>query len=177
MTRTALRSPGNREVYFHGGKPTVSYVNAPWGTGDHMSEIEHFSALVGEIYDASLDPSLWSSALEKISGFVPGVYANIFIQDANNRFANSIFHWGIDPVYFRSYLETYAKLNPAFPTAFFAEIGEVMSIYDFMDPDQILRSRFYREWATPQGVGDNIGAVLEKSASQMALNVALAWSP
>lgn len=37
-----------------------------------MSEMEHFSALVGDIYDASLDPSLWSSVLEKITRFVPG---------------------------------------------------------------------------------------------------------
>lgn len=134
-----------------------------------MSGIEQFSALVGEIYDASLDPSLWSSVLEKITRFVPGLYANIFIQDANNRFANSIFRWGTDPVYFRSYLETYAKLNPFFPALFFAEVGEVFSAYDVVDPEQVVRSRFYREWATPQGAGDNIGAILEKSATSCAL--------
>jgi DNA-binding CsgD family transcriptional regulator len=134
-----------------------------------VSELRNFSALVGDIYDAALDPSLWTPVLEKISAFVPGVYANIFIQDANNRFANSIFSWGIDPVYFRSYLETYAKLNPAFPAAFFSGVGEVFSVYDLCDPDQAVRSRFYKEWAIPQGVGDNVAAILEKSATSCAL--------
>ena len=107
--------------------------------------------------------------LEKISRFVPGVYANIFIQDANNRFANSIFTWGVDPVYFRSYLETYAKLNPAFPTAFFTEVGEVFAVYDLVEPGQVVHSRFYKEWATPQGIGDNVAALLEKSATSCAV--------
>jgi hypothetical protein len=90
-----------------------------------MSDVPEFSALVGDIYDAALDSSLWPAVLQKISGFVPGRNANIFIQDANNRFANSIFTWGVDPAYFQSYLQTYAKLNPCFPAGFFVDVGEV----------------------------------------------------
>jgi DNA-binding CsgD family transcriptional regulator/PAS domain-containing protein len=134
-----------------------------------VSEFTDFSTLVGDIYDAALDPSLWSSVLEKICGYVPGLYANIFIQDANNRFANSIFKWGINPTYYHSYLEIYAKLNPVFPAAFFAEVGEVFSAYDFIPPEQAARTRFYKEWATPQGIGDNVGAILEKSATSCAV--------
>jgi DNA-binding CsgD family transcriptional regulator/PAS domain-containing protein len=134
-----------------------------------MPNITKFSALVGDIYDAALDPSLWTPVLEKITRFVPGAFSNIFIQDANNRFANSIFYWGIEPAYFQSYLETYARLNPAFPTAFFAEVGGIFSVYDFVPREQLERTRFYREWVTPQGIGDNVGAILEKSATSCAV--------
>ena len=44
-----------------------------------MSEIEKFSALISDIYDAALDPLLWSDVLKKICAFVPGAAANIFI--------------------------------------------------------------------------------------------------
>ncbi len=134
-----------------------------------MSDITDFSALVGDIYDAALDASLWPSVLQKISGFVPGRYANIFIQDANNRFANSIFTWGVDPAYFQSYLQTYAKLNPCFPGGFFFDVGEVFSVYDILPRDQFERTRFCREWVVPQGIGDSPGAILEKSPTSCAL--------
>ena len=37
-----------------------------------LGETEQFSTLVGKIYDATLDPALWISALEKIVGYVGG---------------------------------------------------------------------------------------------------------
>jgi PAS domain-containing protein len=134
-----------------------------------MSDMAEFSLLVGDIYDAALDSSLWPLVLEKICRFVPGAYANIFIQDANNRFANSVFSWGVDPVYFESYLKTYAKLNPAFPAGFFFDVGEVFSVYDILPREQLERTRFYKEWVAPQGVRDSPGAILEKSSTSCAL--------
>jgi hypothetical protein len=133
------------------------------------SDISDFSGLVGDIYDAALDPSLWSSVLQKICGYVPGTFANIWIQDANNHFANSVFSWGVDPVYFEKYLQTYAKLNPAFPSAFFLNVGEVFSVYDITPQEQFERTRFYKEWVAPQGLYDSPGAILEKSATSCAV--------
>jgi DNA-binding CsgD family transcriptional regulator len=134
-----------------------------------MPDIAKYSSLVGDIYDAALDSSLWSGVLEKICKFIPGVYGNIWIQDANNRFANSIFTWGIDPEFFKSYLEKYGKINPAFPAAFFNEVGAVFSSFNFVGGEQFYRTRFYKEWVAPQGLDDSIGAVLEKSSTSCAV--------
>lgn len=134
-----------------------------------MSEVTDFSRLVGEIYDATLDPSLWRPVLRKICAFVPSVSGHIFIQDANNRYANAIFDWGIDPVYFQSYLEKYARLNPFFPAAFFCEEGKIFSGYDIVPQAQFRRTRFYREWVEPQGVSNTLGAILDKSATSCAV--------
>jgi hypothetical protein len=41
-----------------------------------MSE-ERISRLIGDIYDAALEPELWPGALEGICGFVGGSMANI----------------------------------------------------------------------------------------------------
>ena len=57
-------------------------------------EIERLSALIGDVYDAALDPALWPSVLEKICAFASGSAANIFSQDAINKTANRYFVWG-----------------------------------------------------------------------------------
>jgi hypothetical protein len=134
-----------------------------------MSGLQPFSVLVGDIYDAALDPSLWPSVLEKICGFVPAAYGNIFIQDAVNRHANSVFTWGVDPEHFRAYLETYAKINPLFPATLFQRVGEVWSVFEVMPEAQFERTRFFREWVLPQGLVDNVAVILEKSATSCAM--------
>ena len=134
-----------------------------------MSELKQFSALVADIYDAALDSSMWSSVLQKLCGFVPGACGNIFVQDATNQYANSVFVWGYEPEYFDSYLATYAKINPFFPTIFFQEVGEVFSVLDIMPRGQFERTRMYQEWVRPQGQLDNVGAILEKSATSCAM--------
>jgi PAS domain-containing protein len=134
-----------------------------------MSEIEQFSALVGEIYDASLDPSRWTGVLEKICAFVPGMVGNIFIQDAVAKRANAGFSCGMNAVYIDLYLAKYAKLNPVFPAVLFRGIGEVFTTPDIIPDTQMRQSRFYKEWLKPQGLGSAIGAVLEKSPTSCAV--------
>jgi hypothetical protein len=40
-----------------------------------MDEAEQVSQLIGDIYDASLDPALWPHVLEQTSSFVRGAAA------------------------------------------------------------------------------------------------------
>jgi DNA-binding CsgD family transcriptional regulator len=134
-----------------------------------MSEIEKFSALLSDIYDAALDPLLWSDVLKKICTFVPGAAANIFIQDAVAKRANTGFGWGNDPYYERIYLEKYAKINPLFPGILFCEVGQVFSTSDIIPYKQMQRTQFYEEYLKPQGWGQGLGAVLEKSATSCAI--------
>jgi DNA-binding CsgD family transcriptional regulator len=134
-----------------------------------MSEIEQFSALVGDIYDASLDPSLWTGVLERICAFVPAAVGNIFIQDAVAKRANAGFMWGMDSAWERLYLEKYVKINPLFPGVFFCEVGEAFWTNDRIPAAQMVQTRFYKEYLKPQGFGEGIGAILEKSATSCAI--------
>ena len=43
-----------------------------------MSELEEFSALVGDIYDASLDPTLWPGVFSR---WAPGAEATAVFTD------------------------------------------------------------------------------------------------
>jgi hypothetical protein len=130
-----------------------------------MDEAEQVSQLVGDIYDASLDRGLWPSVLEKTCGFVQGGCAALVAQDP---FANSgqfYFSWGVDPDYERLYLEKYIRLNPAiFASVATSKVGNVESTAIVMSYDEFAASRFYLEWAQPQGYCDCVWTILEKSA-------------
>jgi len=134
-----------------------------------MAEIEQFSSLVGDIYDAALDPSLWTGVLEKMCAFVPGSLGNIFIQDAVAKRANASFGWGNDPYYEKLYLEKLCKINPLFPALLFQNVGEVFATPDIIPDDQFMRTRFYREYLEPQDLMHGLGCVLEKSPTSCAV--------
>ena len=42
-----------------------------------MDELTSLSCLIGDIYDAALDPSLWPSVLKQISGFIQASAATL----------------------------------------------------------------------------------------------------
>jgi len=86
-----------------------------------MNETEQVSQLIGEIYDASLDPSLWQGVLQAIASFIPVSGVNLFAQDAMKKSANVFYVHGLDPAYIQSYFDKYIKMNPLFPATLFFE--------------------------------------------------------
>jgi hypothetical protein len=129
-----------------------------------MDETAQVSALIGDIYDAALDPSLWPLVLEKAKGFVGGVAASLYSKDAVNKCGNMFYQnaGGIDPHYQHLYFDTYVKLDPTTTGHFFAELDAPVATNDII-PYQFLETRFYLEWARPQGLVDHVVAVIEKS--------------
>jgi DNA-binding CsgD family transcriptional regulator len=135
-----------------------------------MSEAHRLSVLIGEIYDAAIDPSQWVGVLGQTAEFVGGVSATLFSKDASRK--NGQIHYDdgrIDPHYVRLYFEKYVKLDPATTGHYFAEVGEPMATADLIPYDEFTQSRFYREWARPQKLVDFISAVLDKSVTSIAL--------
>jgi DNA-binding CsgD family transcriptional regulator len=135
-----------------------------------MNEAEIVSALVGSIYDTALDPALWPAALGKVSRFVGGPASGLYAKDATAK-TGTIFYddGGIDPHYVKLYFERYVKLDPSTTAHFFAEIDKPMSTVDFLPYDEFVETRFYKEWAQPQGLVDHVTAALDKSATSVAM--------
>jgi DNA-binding CsgD family transcriptional regulator len=134
-----------------------------------MSEIEQFSALVAAIYDASLDRSLWTSVLEQICAFVPAAVSNIFVQEGAAKRANVGFNYSLETTWNELYLTKYVKIDPTFPALLFCEAGEIFCTTYLVPAIQMARTRFYREYLQPQGLGEAVGAVLEKSVTSCAV--------
>jgi DNA-binding CsgD family transcriptional regulator len=130
-----------------------------------MSEMERLSALLADIHDASLDPSLWTGVLEKICVFIPASVSNIFLQDGVARRVDVGFNFGLEAAWNELYLTKYAKLNPIFPALLFCEVGEIFCSSNLIPSGQMAHTLFYRGYLKPQGLGETVGAVLEKSAT------------
>lgn len=133
-----------------------------------MQETERLSALIGDIYDAALNPTSWIDVLERAARFVGGPAASLYYKDAARRADAVAYQFGLDPRYVQLYLEKYAKLDPTTTGYFFAEIEEPIATADVMSYDEFLETRFYKEWGRPQGLVDTVNAVLERSAMTAA---------
>jgi DNA-binding CsgD family transcriptional regulator len=136
-----------------------------------IDETAQVSELIGDIYDAALDPSLWPLVLGKAKGFVGGVAASLYSKDAVNKCGNMFYQnaGGIDPHYQHLYFDTYVKLDPTTTGHFFAELDVPVATNDIIPYQEFLETRFYREWARPQGLVDHVVAVIEKSNTSAAL--------
>jgi hypothetical protein len=134
-----------------------------------MEEAERLSALIGDIYDTVLDPSLWIGALENAAGFIGGSAASVVAKDATRRSMQLFYQFGTEPHYLQLYLEKYVKMDPSTTHQFFAEVGDIVCTEDFMAYDEFIATRFYQEWGLPQGLIDGAMGVLHKTATEVAL--------
>jgi adenylate cyclase len=137
------------------------------GDASKAAEAE-LSVLIGEIYDAALDPSRWVSVLEKSSKYIRAKACALYSSDLANKAANVQYAFGIEPEFARSYAEIYSKADPMHTARFFYGAGEVVAVADMIPYEEFVESRLFKEWGRPQGLIDGATAVLEKSATGLA---------
>jgi DNA-binding CsgD family transcriptional regulator len=136
-----------------------------------MDQAEQLSELIGEVYDAALDPSLWSDVLGKAGRFVGGPAAAIYSKSPTALTANLYYESGTDPHYRQLYFDKYIKFDPSVTSHYFADVEQPIATADYMPYQEFLETRFYKEWAQPQGWVDSLNAVLDKSVTSAALFV------
>ena len=133
-----------------------------------MDETARLSALIGDIYDAALQPELWTGVVERAGRFVGGSGASIFSRDAVRRTGNVHYSFGVDPQYEQLYFEKYIKFDPLNTIYLTLAVGDVLSNSIAIAHEEFIELRFYREWARPQGWVDNVFAALERSPASIA---------
>jgi DNA-binding CsgD family transcriptional regulator/PAS domain-containing protein len=135
-----------------------------------MREDEQLSSLIGDIYDAALDPVLWPAVLGETRSFVGGSASALYSKDAIRKNGKLHYQEGdIDRHYRKLYIEKYAKLDPFTTGHFFAEIEQPICVADLMPYDEFLETRFYKEWFRPQSIVDGVTGALEKSGTSVVL--------
>lgn len=134
-----------------------------------MAHARQVSELVAEIYDAALEPALWSDVVGKAGRFVGGRAASIFAKSPIAGSGSIYCVSGCDPDYCQLYFDKYVRLDPSTMGQYFAEVGQPIATSDLMPYDEFLKTQFYKEWAQPQGLVDFIATVLDKSATTAAM--------
>jgi DNA-binding CsgD family transcriptional regulator len=128
-----------------------------------MFDPEQVSSLIGDIYDAVVDQTLWVEALEKAAQFVGAQAAVLLWQNPVSISVELIHAFGIEPHYVDLYVERYAKLDPTTTPMFLLETDDVASPTDLLLHGELANSFFYKEWLEPQGFVDLLQASLGNS--------------
>ena len=134
-----------------------------------MRNDEQLSALIGDIYDAALDPALWVDALAKCAQFVGGPAALLVSRDTADPSHSAAYYSGFDPHFKQRIVEKYVRIDPLMMGHIFARIGEPIAFTDIIPNREVRRARAYREWGRPQGLIDVLNVALDKSATSAAL--------
>jgi PAS domain-containing protein len=130
-------------------------------------EAELVSQLIGDVYDAALQPMLWRDALKRVTEFVGGSAASLYWKNAIHRTGAVRHSWNLDPAF--SYFNTQVKFDPVTVTQFTFGVEDIYSIGDLIPYDEFLQTRVYKEWAKPQGWVDHLAATLDKTSTSFAL--------
>jgi DNA-binding CsgD family transcriptional regulator len=137
--------------------------------GAIVNEAEEISLLIGDIYDASLDPALWPVAFAKANRYIGGSAVSLSSQDLVGRKSDLYFASGHDPDFLQRYVEKYCNINPLFPTAYFYDVERTLAVPDCLPLAEFCRTRFAVEWVVPQGFVDTMLSNIEKSPANCAV--------
>lgn len=134
-----------------------------------MPEQIELLELTGLIYDAALKPSLWADALSKAAAFVGGPGAALFSKDFSSDKGSLVYDSGVDPHYSKLYFDYYINLDPLTTGQYFAEIDMPVATTDLIPYEELCETRFYKEWARPQGLIECVTTLVDKSSTSFGM--------
>ena len=128
--------------------------------------MEQLLTLVGQMYDAALDPSLWPDVLARVGDFCDASQAALVAENAEDP-RETVFYSSIDaPDWVARYVESYMLVNPMrLAMVASAEAGDIILTGDFMTPQEYGSTPFAKGWLAEKNLVDVAVAVLEKSAT------------
>ena len=132
-------------------------------------EANRFSALVGEIYDAAVDPARRNAALEHVAGFVGGSAVTILSRDLSRLSIEIHQHYGTDSRFRALYRDRYVELDPLLGRHLDLPIEQTVGVADVMPYSDFVATSFYREWVEPQGAVDLATVTLERSSTRTTI--------
>ena len=131
-----------------------------------VSELIELSSVIGDIYDAAVEPTLWQQALASICAYVGGASAVLAWHDSATVTSEAIHLFNADLHYNQLYFDKYLPMNPMFPAGTFVDTGVVATSDDIMPRSELIGTRFYKEWLRPQGIEDALSVNLEKGVAR-----------
>src|SRR5882757_5626424 len=103
-----------------------------------MNEREQLSALIGDIYDAALDPAQRTDVLEKVASFTGGHSGGLLSKHSLSRSENLYCYIGADPNSLQVYSESYPRLDPTADSPCFG-VEQVVSATDLVPYEEFRR--------------------------------------
>ena len=87
--------------------------------------------LVGDIYDAAIEPSKWPVACERLGRLVGGMQTAIALHDTVSHQVSLSASWNVDPSLEEAMRANFA-INPLVPAIWHVETGEPHTSFGFL---------------------------------------------
>lgn len=133
-----------------------------------MKAQDHLLDVVDGLYDAALDDARWPDALHGLAEFAGGCAVGFVTKDLTQKGGIVAQQYGVSDRYLDLYRQHYWRYDPLKPLIHFPA-GRMVVTADFMQVDEFKDGLFYQQWAQPQGFGESINIVLDKSAGNVCL--------
>lgn len=122
--------------------------------------VEHALKLIGECYEAALNPDLWTSNLENVVKLVSGVSATLVYEDFSNDDAGISVNWNLSEEFLENYNNYYHAIDRC-TKAICKMPGQVRHIQEVMNCDDSLYSaEFEEDFVKPYDIQERIGFAL-----------------
>ena len=133
-------------------------------------DLDAYDRLVGAIYEAGHDPSLWQRAIDAIDAHVGGAHFAFYGQDrAAGLFLGSI-GTRYDPDLMGAFERHYAHLNPFVAGLATRPVLEISPGTRWVSHASLRRSEFYDGFFRPSGdLGPGMGGVVARDGQRMAV--------
>ena len=130
------------------------------------SRDQQLSELIGVIYDAAIDPSLWEYAIERAAYFVGGAGSALFCKDVGADHASSAHQFG-----FQTPLpaDLYQQISSSAEGHFLGDLEQPVATTDLIPFRKLIQTELYLQWGRPHGFVDFLTAVIERTAISVAI--------
>lgn len=123
------------------------------------ARMHDFDGMVGQIYDAAVEPGRWPQVLETLSDFLEGAATKLTFQNARTlrSEASSV---RMPPEADLTYAQYYYKTNVFLPRIARLRAGALIPVWDLLPREVYQRSEFYNDFCRPGDMCHPIGVVL-----------------
>ena len=116
---------------------------------------ELLSSIIGDIYDCAINSSGWSATLSRITLALDAAYTTISLADTVGHRARMAAHSPWDTEQLRILSEDYGIDGiPGLKAILMSEVDTTLSTMTSMSEPEFQETRFFRNWAKPQGLRD-----------------------
>lgn len=124
-------------------------------------DAQDLSNLIGQIYDAAVEPRLWKVFLESAAGSLGAGLTGLVLHDVRQNCASIVDQVRSDPASMQLYHEHYASVNPWMKpeNTHFVE-GRVDCGEAILPIAELRKTEFYADWGRKNGVCYSLGASL-----------------
>ena len=118
-----------------------------------------FDQMVGQVYDAAVEPGRWPQVLERLSDFLEGCATKLTFQNVRTLHseASSV---RMDPAADVIYAKYYFKINVFLPRCAELRPGTLIPVWELLPREIYQRSEFYNDFNRPNDMCHPIGVVL-----------------